>query len=316
MGKGRLPRGAGSASTVEEEGFMNHRGSLKSRTRWAGAFALAGLLLSASQALAGPNTGKISFSIGNDITTAYFFRGILQERRGFIWQPYGEVNVNAYSDEDENAILTGITPFVGTWNSVHSENTLSSGSGPDNWYESDVYIGVKFTLLGKLELKPFYIAYTYPNGAFPTVQEFDFTATFNDSEYLGMWAMYPSITYAREMEHTALGVDEGDYMEFNLRPTFTVIESETYPVSLAVPLQLGLGIEDYYEGPISGNNETFGFFKGGVVASVPLAFVPEEYGAWSVSAGAAVYTFGNVNEAYNEGDDPWVVGTWSINMAY
>jgi hypothetical protein len=293
---------------------MNHRGSCKSRTRRAGAFALAGLLLSATQALAGPNTGKIAFSAGSDITTAYFFRGILQERNGFIWQPYGEVNINAYSDEE--GVLTGITPFLGTWNSVHSENTLSSGSGPDNWYESDVYLGVKFNLLGKIELKPFYIAYTYPNGAFATVQEFDFTATLNDSEWLGTFALYPSITYAREMENTALGTDEGDYMEFNVRPSFTVIESDTYPVSLAVPLQLGLGIEDYYEAPFSGKNDTFGFFKAGLVASVPLAFVPEEYGAWAVSAGASVYTFGNALKAFNKGNDPWVVGTWSLTMAY
>ena len=36
----------------------------------------------------------------------------------------------------------------------------------------------------------------------------------------------------------------------------------------------------------------------------------------SVSAGAYVYTFGNSNKAYNDGDDPRVVGTWSLNMTY
>ena len=96
----------------------------------------------------GPNRGLISLSVTNDFTNTYMFRGIQQERDGFIWQPYGEVNINAYSDEGEDAILTGITPFVGSWNSVHSENTLSSGSGPDNWYESDVYLGAKFTMFG------------------------------------------------------------------------------------------------------------------------------------------------------------------------
>ena len=42
----------------------------------------------------------------------------------------------------------------------------------------------------------------------------------------------------------------------------------------------------------------------------------EDYGAWSASAGAYVYTFGNTNKAYNDNDDPWVVGSWSINMTY
>ncbi len=293
---------------------MTHRRGWRRLGRAAALVAVAAATLATSPAWAGPNTGKISFSAGSDITTAYFFRGILQERNGFIWQPYAEMNVNAYSAEDE--VLTGITPFVGLWNSVHSKATLATGSGPTNWYEADVYAGVKFTLLGKLELKPFYIAYMYPNGAFATVQEFDFTATLNDSEWLGMWALYPSVTYAKEIQNTALGTDTGDYMELNARPSFVVYEDESYPVSLAVPLQLGLGIDNYYEAPFSGDNDTFGFFRFGLVASVPLAFVPEEYGTWSVSAGASLYTFGKANEVYNDNDDPWVVGTWSLTMAY
>ncbi len=294
---------------------MDHRRRSSKAGRLAGLVAAAGLLFAAPAVHAGPNSGKISFSMGMDFTTAYFFRGILQERNGFIWQPYGEVNINLYSDEDENAILTGFTPFVGTWNSVQSEAT-GAVSGPSNWYESDVYIGAKFMLFNKLEVKPFYIAYTYPNGAFATVQEFDLAFSLNDSEWLGMWAMYPSFLWAHELENTALGTKRGDYGEFNVRPTFTILESEEYPVSLAVPAQLGIGIDNYYEGPISNSNETFGFFRGGAIFSVPLAFMGEDYGAWSVSAGAYVYTFGNTNKAYNDSDDPWVVGTWSINMTY
>jgi hypothetical protein len=292
---------------------MQHKG----KNRWMGRLAALGLAsaLFATPAAAGPNSGKIEFSVGMDFTTAYFFRGILQERNGFIWQPYGEVNINLYSDEDENAILTAFTPFVGTWNSVHSEATAAV-SGPSNWYESDVYIGAKFTLFNKLEVKPFYIAYTYPNGAFDTVQEFDLAFSLDDSEWLGTFALNPNFLWAHELENTALGTKRGDYMEFNIAPSFTILESEDYPVSLTVPAQLGIGIDNYYEGPFSNSNETFGFFRGGLIFSVPLAFMGEDYGAWSASAGAYVYTFGNVNKVYNRNNDPWVVGTWSINMTY
>ena len=64
--------------------------------RLAGLLGLAvgaAMLLAAPRAFAGPNSGNVQFSMGMDFTTAYFFRGILQERDGFIWQPYGEVNV-------------------------------------------------------------------------------------------------------------------------------------------------------------------------------------------------------------------------------
>jgi hypothetical protein len=276
-----------------------------------GAVALAG---SSIPAMAGPNSGKVTFSVGNDITTAYFFRGILQERNGFIDQPYGEVNFNLYSAEDET--LTGITLIGGVWNSIQTEQTLADGDGgPANWYEADIYGGLKFTLLGKLDLKALYIAYTYPNGAFATVQEIDLSAGLNDSEWLGAWAMYPTVTFARELDNTALGNDEGSYVQFDLKPGFTLIESETYPVTVSFPLTVGISAGDYYE--IGGEtDETFGFAKGGVTFSVPLAFIPEDYGAWSASAGAAIYGLGSNLKQINEDDSPWVVGTWSINWTY
>ena len=275
-----------------------------------GAVALAGV---AGTAMAGPNSGKVSFSFGNDFTTAYFFRGILQERDGFITQPYGEINFNLYSDEE--GPLTGITLLGGMWNSVHSERTLSDGDGPDNWYEADLYAGMKFTLLGKVDLKGVYIAYTYPNGAFPTVQELDLTVALNDSEWLGAFAMYPSFTWAWEMDNTALGDDSGRYLEFNARPAFTIVESDTYPVTLAFPLQVGLSAGNYYEIGLD-TDQTFGFFKGGAVLSVPLAFIPSDYWSWSVSGGASIYAFGNNLKQINEDDTPWVVGTWSLNWTY
>ena len=64
------------------------------------------------------------------------------------------------------------------------------------------------------------------------------------------------------------------------------------------------------------NNDLFGFFQSGLDLSIPLAFIPEEYGAWSVHGGASVYTFGTALKEANKGDDPWVVGTWGIAMAY
>lgn len=276
------------------------------------AIGLAAVAGTTAPAYAGPNSGKVAFSVGYDFTTAYFFRGILQERRGLIMQPYGEINVNLYADEE--GPVTGLTLIAGMWNSIHTEKTLAT-SGPSNWYEADLYGGVKLSLMKALDLKALYIAYTYPNGAFSTVQELDLSVGLNDSEWLGMFAMYPSFTWAWEMENTALGNDEGRYLEFNLRPSFTVIESETYPVTLAFPLQVGLSAGDYFELP-GESDETFGFFKGGAVVSVPLAFIPSDYGAFSVSAGASIYSFGQNLQTINESDDPWVVGTWSINWAY
>src|SRR5262245_2988769 len=195
---------------VAEEGSMRIG---RFRNWLMGAVGAAALAGSAVPALAGPNSGKVTFSIGNDITTAYFFRGILQERDGFIDQPYGEINFSLLSrPDDDDRLLSGITLIAGSWNSIQTEKTLASGSGPTNWYEADVYAGVKYTLLHKLDLKALYYVYTYPNGSFPTVQEFQTIASLNDSEWLDKFALYPSITWAAELQNTALGKDRGYYM--------------------------------------------------------------------------------------------------------
>jgi hypothetical protein len=87
-------------------------------------------------------------------------------------------------------------------------------------------------------------------------------------------------------------------------------------VSLAIPMQVGMSVSDYYESPTTGKDNSFGFFKAGLTFSVPLGFVPEEYGSWSVAAGPAVYAFGTNLKNYNKGNNPWVVGTASLNFSY
>ena len=99
--------------------------------------AIAAAWLGAASASAAPNTGKISFSGGVDITTAYFFRGILQERDGFIIQPYGEVGFALYKGENDEGKgdWSGLSLFGGTWASLHSEETNHSASSLNAFYE-------------------------------------------------------------------------------------------------------------------------------------------------------------------------------------
>src|SRR5690242_225626 len=89
---------------------------------------------------------------GLDFTSAYLFRGILQESGGFIGQPYGDISF---------ALPHGMTADVGTWNSVHSTADLG------NWYESDYFGSLTFTA-GKLKPGLLYTSYTSPADRFHT----------------------------------------------------------------------------------------------------------------------------------------------------
>jgi len=274
------------------------------------AIAMGGMFVVSAQA-GSPNTGKLSFSIGSDITTDYYFRGIVQENDGLILQPYGEVGVTLF---EGNGAITSVTATGGIWNSVHSEQTGASGDGADNWYEADLYGGASVGLFRTLEIGVAYIAYTSPNDAFATVQEVDFSFGFDDSDLLGPLALSPSATLAVETENTAFGEHEGVYLELGLEPGLTLGEDGRYPVSLSLPLTLGLGLGDYYEAP--GGEDTFGYFDGGIIAAVPLGLIPEEYGAWKASAGVHFLTLGDNLESANNDDSFEVIGIWGLSFSY
>ena len=280
--------------------------------------AIAAAWLGAASVSAAPNTGRLSLSGGIDITTAYFFRGILQERDGAIFQPYLELGVSLYKGEDDKGEgnFSGLSLFGGTWASLHTEETNHTASSLDAFYEQDWYGGIQLQFMdNKITTRAFYIAYTSPSDAFRTVQEVDLSAALDDSEWLGAFALKPSILFATETENSAMGPERGEYMEFGVAPGFPIVDSEDFPVTLTFPNKLGISLDDYYEVSES-NEDTFGYYSTGVKVSFPLKFIPEDYGAWSASGGATLMVLGTNTKGLNDNDSPWVVGTWGVSMAY
>lgn len=259
-----------------------------------------------------PNQSKLTLSAGIDFTTAYFFRGILQERNGFIMQPYATLGFSLYEGD---GLIRSWGASVNTWNSFQTDKTLASGSGPGNWYESDINVATSVGLAGGLTMGGTYTAYTYPNGAYPTVQELSLGLGFNDTEWLGAFALQPSLLFAFEVDNTALGANEGVYMQIGAKPSYTLFSDAKYPLTLGLPLNVGLSLSDYYEGP-DGKDETFGFFQFGLVGSIPLAFIPPTYGSWAAAAEIDVYVLGDNLSAYNFDDDVYPVGRLGLSMAF
>jgi hypothetical protein len=290
-------------------------------TRWrhvCGAAAIAIGLAGTSPAWAGPNSGKISLSGGFDFVTAYVFRGIMQERDGLIWQPYLTVTGNLYSVEDydlgRDGPVSSFSLFGGTWNSLQSAQTGASDNNKV-FYETDWYGGANVGLFNKAVAGVSYVAYTSPSNAFDTTQEVDLNLSLDDSDWLGAFALYPSAVFAYEMVGKALGTESGSYFQFGIRPTWEAIKSETYPVTLAFPIVTGISLNDYYE-TNGHNDETWGFTSFGLVGSVPLAFMGENYGSWSATMSGTVYQFNSNLKNINDGDTPWVVGQAGIAVSY
>ena len=82
---------------------------------------------------------------------------------------------------------------------------------------------------------------------------------------------------------------------------------------MAVPVKVGLSLNDYYEG-ISGD-ETFGFLTVGGVVTVPMTSAPSRFGSWNIHGGVEFLMLGDRNEAVF-GDSSHVIGSIGIGLSY
>lgn len=265
------------------------------------------------------NTGNVSLSLGMDIYSKYYFRGIIQEDQGVIAQPWAEIGFALYENE-EAAAFNSLSFSVGIWNSFHSEQTGANSAGPDIWYEADLYASIGFGIIGDLSGSVTYTAYTSPNSAFNTVEEialglsYDDTSLWEDAGVEG-FSLAPSVKIAFETDNSAFGPDEGIYLEVGIEPSFGLGDT---PITLSFPVTVGLSIDDYYEAVegTSTDQDAFGYVEAGIVAGMPLEFVPAEFGAWDLSAGVYFLHLGNNLEDANSSDDFEIIGKVGMSMTY
>lgn len=270
--------------------------------------------LTPAVALAQPNTGKVSFSTGLDFSHAYFFRGIIQETDGFIAQPYGEIAFDLF--EDAEGLNTG-SLALGFWNSLHSGPSGSGGPSVNTtaWYEMDFYAGLSLGLVGQWQADVVYTQYMSPNDTFSTVKELALSLAFDDSERMGTLALAPHVMLAIETSGNAAGIESGAYVELGVEPGLPLEDS---PVSLTFPVTLGLSLSDYYQTVVGmvAENDAFGYFDLGIVASVPLLRVNEGYGSWEISGGVHLLFLGDSLEALNAGDQFQAIGSFGVSIGY
>jgi len=262
-----------------------------------------------------PNTGAIKLDISVDWVSEYVWRGMLRKNEGLIFQPGATVTAKLYESED---ILRNLDVFASIWNSIHSDSTPGTNSNKP-WFQTNYVAGASAGLPANLSLDTFLVFYTFPNGSIEPVSELDLQLNYDDAQVMedaGLFALNPYVLYAIELEDSNGG--EGQYLEFGVKPSVVVLESEDYPVSLAVPIRTGLGLSHYYGGETVWGNSSIG-----VEVSVPLAMVPVEYGAWKVVAGIDCIAASNdaqeaaaaVPDGGGQNDFEWV-GKVGLQMTY
>jgi hypothetical protein len=259
----------------------------------------------------------LSIDGGADFTTAYVFRGYTVQDEGLISQPYVNLSLNIPQMQDIGGSGVGVTPFVGTWNSIHTKGVA--------WYESDILGGVNVSR-GNFTLTLQYTYYSYPGGGkiADTSQEFSGLLSYDDSEFwqkaapkLPGFAFSPHVLVARELDRSAVLDNTGPqtYIELGMEPSIDVALSEKTTLTVSAPTLLGLTPDHYYEDS-DGESAGVGYLSVAVKLALPLP-VPEKFGSWKVTAAATyLHDYADSAKAANGGHADKVIGTVGFGFSF
>jgi len=216
---------------------------------------------------------KVTGTFLAEVPSSYFFRGYRQEADPkFTFQPSIDVAVAG-----EKASFN-----AGLFNSFHTGSLKDAGYG---YYETDFYAAVTVS-----KIKTTYTAYTYPKLGVPsTINELMFSGGFGGKAAA-------SVALAFEFQK-ASGADKGIYLELGVNPAIPMKDGA--PVSVTIPVKIGLGLKDYYFD--SDGDTPFGYVSGGVNVSKPLAH-------GDIHGSVTVYGFGDALKAVNNDKSGQVIG--------
>lgn len=217
-------------------------------------------------------------------------RGLNVENEGLIFQPLFLVFWNLYGDKE--GFLQDVTLTTGVWSSFH---TNESGADPGHWNEFDPIagLGFKFADYWKLDLN--YTAFRSMVDSYPTSHHLEVKLGFDDSKFLGAFALNPYVAFWKELENKATVAfnpatsEESYYFTLGVSPSF-----KAGPVKFEFPTYINLVDGDFYQKfDGTGGGSGLAVFGTEVKVSVPLTFIPKDLGFWTLYAGVKYYHLSN-----------------------
>jgi len=239
-----------------------------------------------------PKESWITGDLGVAVVSEYISRGLVLENQGVIAQPYLDLYFKLYEGE---GFINKVTLNLGIWSSIHDHRqpTISGGaSTTDAWYEFDYTPGISVQFAKRFTLTTSYFEFDSPADKFSTARSINFNLAFDDSDFLGAFALHPHVAVLWELDAPGAAglLEDGWYYEIGIAPSHTF-----GPVTVTIPVTVGLGNKEFYAG------DTNGYTAAGITLSTPLSFIPEKWGAWTFTAGYTYYNLGDNLQAFAEG---------------
>ena len=248
-----------------------------------------------------------TLSLDFGFTTHNVTRGIVTEDQGLIFQTAATLDIK---------VADRVSVYFGTAMSFQDNNTgAAPGSSMPAWAEADVFVGVNVNVYENLSVGLEYKAYTYPNNSGGDVQEINLLLAYDDA---GKWGdatilargLQPHMLFGFEVSGSqAQDGNTGVYMEVGIRPSWSIFEDK---VLLALPVTIGLSLDDYYGS--SSNGYAYTSVGGEVV--VPLKCLGSKFGNWKFKAGVEFLFLGNIKALNVGGDDFEVVGKAGFSVDF
>lgn len=279
-------------------------GYREDRTRRGGLLAAALMLvMTGSMASAQMKEDKAySLSVGFDFTSHFVSYGVDVWGGGGHACPWSSESTKFAYATLTASFSDNLSGFVNVWSDIN-DNAESNIGG--SIQEVDLNIGVTYAYEK--------FSFTVANGCWwyagDTEHVLDFTVAYNDADmFTKGFALNPSFTVHWRYEGNG-GQDEGFAFVPGLKPSYTLMTDTKYPVTVSLPMAVAFFTDDF-----QGGDSGYGYFSVGPAVSVPLSFIPEKYGAWSLS-GSIIYYMTDDGAIPSNPRENFCVSTVSIGMS-
>jgi len=211
-------------------------------------------------------------------------RGLNLQDRGLVSQPKLLLYWKLYGNRDPKADVNEVTLTTGVWNDV---DTVQSGVRPSNWNEIDPSFGINVKFLRDWTFESPFTAFMSEAHCYPTTWNWDPRLTYHD-HFLPDFSFNPYVEFFDELFNKSTVVFDwntaqpGYYGVIGFDPTYVFRD---IPLKLELPSNINLVSNDYYQRSNgTGGGSGFGLISTMLKATVPLEFMPKNYGQWSVYA--------------------------------
>jgi hypothetical protein len=250
---------------------------------------------------------RVSGSLDFATADKYVYQGYILENRGPVFQPNLELLAEFYTGD---GFVTSASARLNVFNSFqfHNRGRSNMAEPMRTWYEFEVMSGIQLVLAKDFTFTASYRRFESPNGFYGSANGFHLTLAYDDAKMWGGFALNPRVLWIVPLDRAST---EGHYFEGAIEPGITFWEKSRYPLAISVPVTLGVGDNHSYAG------ERFGFASAGVTATVPLAFLPEPYGKWSLFGSATYYRLGSTTAAIsNDGERNQMIFSGALGLEF